>query len=72
AGAGAVVDGKTGFVVPAGDPDALASAMQRLAGLPREAREAMARAAREHAVAHFEMERAVAEWERLYGELGGT
>ncbi|GIW68435.1 MAG: hypothetical protein KatS3mg099_383 [Candidatus Parcubacteria bacterium] len=41
-----VEDGKHGFLVPPGDPRALAAAMSRILALPQEARERMAAAAR--------------------------
>jgi glycosyltransferase involved in cell wall biosynthesis len=48
----AVIDGETGFLVPARDPAALAAALQRLIEDP-ELRGRMGAAARAHAVAHF-------------------
>jgi glycosyltransferase involved in cell wall biosynthesis len=63
-----VRDGETGFVVPPRDPAALAAAMSRLAALPEAEREAMSRAAREHA-AGFDLAAIAAQWESLYREL---
>jgi glycosyltransferase involved in cell wall biosynthesis len=65
----AIVRERTGYVVPSGDADALAAAMGRLASLPLEARAAMARAAREHAVARFDLAAVTSRWEELYGRL---
>jgi glycosyltransferase involved in cell wall biosynthesis len=64
----AVRDGETAFVAPPGDPAALAAAMSRLAALPPAAREAMSRAAREHAT-RFHLAAVASQWERLYREL---
>ena len=64
----AVRDGATAFVVPPGDPAALATAMSKLAALPPAGRESMSRAAREHA-ARFDLAAVVSQWERLYREL---
>jgi glycosyltransferase involved in cell wall biosynthesis len=65
----AVVPGVTGYLVPQSDAAALAVAMTRVAG---EDRAAMSRAAREHAVAHFDLRIVVEQWERLYRELLDT
>jgi len=65
----AVVHERTGLVVPCGDAAALAAAMHRLAAMPPEARAAMARAAREHAVARFDLAAVTSAWEDLYGQL---
>ena len=64
----AVVDGQTGFLAPCGDPEALAAAMSRLAELPDAARHAMGLAAREFALAHFDMGSVTSQWEQLYRE----
>jgi glycosyltransferase involved in cell wall biosynthesis len=67
----AVIDGETGFVVPAGDSAALAD---RLALLLREPdlRLAMARAARRLAAAKFDSERQIAALERHYDNILAT
>ena len=65
----AVCDERTGYVVPPGDPAALATAMSRLAELPADARQEMARAAREHAVARFDLRAIAARWVETYTEL---
>ena len=62
----AVLADRTGFLVPPADAIALGSAMSRLAAADRSA---MSRAAREFAVAHFDLQAVVAQWERLYREL---
>ena len=65
----AVVDGQTGFVTPRGNPEALADAMARLLELPGAARREMGQAARELALARFDMGLVTSQWEHLYGEL---
>jgi glycosyltransferase involved in cell wall biosynthesis len=65
----AVIDGKTGILVEPGDPKALAQAMEKIAGMPEEERDAIARAAREHATGTFELERILDRWEDLYAAL---
>jgi glycosyltransferase involved in cell wall biosynthesis len=65
----AVLHERTGYVVPCGDATALAAAMQRLAALSPEARNAIARAAREHAVTRFDLAAVVSQWEDLYRRL---
>ena len=65
----AVLDGATGYVVPPRDAEALAGALRALAALDPEARAAMGRAARDHAVAHFDLRAVAGQWEALYREL---
>jgi glycosyltransferase involved in cell wall biosynthesis len=62
----AVVDERTGYVVPPEDPEAFAEAMSRLVELSDQARRDMSRAARDHAVARFDLGIVTSEWERLY------
>jgi len=62
-----VVDGVHGFVVPPGDPDALAAALVRGAG-DAELRGRLARAAREHA-SDYDIRRAVTAQQDAYAEL---
>jgi len=64
-----VIDGKTGFLVPPKDPDALAQAMLRLMGLPPEERRRMGAVARQHIEANYSLDRVVDQWEALYTEL---
>src|SRR5690606_28745626 len=45
-----VVDGETGWLVPPGDPDAWAAALEAAVALPPRRRQAMGRAARQRAV----------------------
>jgi glycosyltransferase involved in cell wall biosynthesis len=65
----AVVDERTGYLVPPGDEDALSSAMMRLAALTPEERAKLSRAARNHAVEHFDLRVVVPQWEHLYDSL---
>jgi glycosyltransferase involved in cell wall biosynthesis len=58
-------DGRTGRLVPPGDPEALAAAMRRLIEQPAEA-EAMGRAARAVALTQYSFERMVGGFETLY------
>jgi len=67
-----VLDGRTGYLVPPGDPAAFEAAMSRLRGMTPPSRRQMGQAAREHAVAQFDMAVVVARWERLYEELLGA
>jgi glycosyltransferase involved in cell wall biosynthesis len=68
-GVGEIVrDGETGFLVPPRDPAAMAAAMSKLVALRPAGREAMSRAAREHA-ARFDLAAIASQWESLYREL---
>jgi glycosyltransferase involved in cell wall biosynthesis len=64
-----VLEGCTGYVVPLGDPGALAEAMSRLASLPAETRRKMGLAAREHVIAHFDQDKVLKQWEQIYLEM---
>lgn len=64
-----ITDGETGFVVPPGDPAALAAATARLAALPAETRERMSRTARAQAVARFDRDAVAAQWDATYRAL---
>ncbi len=61
----AVVHGETGFLVPMGDPDALALALDRLLADPA-LRRRMGEAGRRRALEHFTEERMLAETAALY------
>jgi sugar transferase (PEP-CTERM/EpsH1 system associated) len=63
-----VIPEDTGLLVPAGDPDALASALISLAQAPAQ-RGAMGAAARRRAEAVFSLERMIGDYERVYLEL---
>ena len=64
----AVVDGKTGYLVPPGDAEALSLATLRLLR-NREAAEQMGREGRRRAESHFSVARCVAAVEQLYEGL---
>jgi len=64
-----VLEGTTGFLVPPGNPEALALAMVHLMSLPEEKRLAMGRKARELVVERFSLEKVVDLWEALYEKL---
>lgn len=64
-----VLNQTTGFLVPPGDPVALAEGMLRLMALPETERRQMGQPARQHILANFSMERIVERWEGLYLEL---
>jgi glycosyltransferase involved in cell wall biosynthesis len=63
-----IVDTKTGLLVPAQDPAALADAIVGVLKNPLDA-EKMGQAGRERVEAHFDVRVMVANYERLYGEL---
>jgi glycosyltransferase involved in cell wall biosynthesis len=63
--ADAVLDGETGLLVPAEDPDALASALRTLLADPDRMRE-MGRRGSEHARLHFTANAMAARYESLY------
>ncbi|KIN69059.1 glycosyltransferase [Sulfitobacter donghicola] len=62
-----VKTGETGWLVPAGDADALADAMQAMAQTPQEAREAMAQASRERVLSRHDV---ALEAEKLAQHIG--
>jgi glycosyltransferase involved in cell wall biosynthesis len=61
-----VTEGKTGFVVPAQDPQRLASAMQTLATLTPAEREQLGAAARAHCLEHYRFDFITDQWLALY------
>jgi glycosyltransferase involved in cell wall biosynthesis len=63
-----VREGETGLLVPSGDAAALARALQALVDDPAR-REAMGAAARQHAIAHFDIRHTVRGYEQLYESL---
>jgi L-malate glycosyltransferase len=65
-----VVEGETGLLAPAGDADALAAQVLRLAE-DRDLRERLGRAGRERARTSFDEGRMIAAYDRIYGEAAG-
>jgi glycosyltransferase involved in cell wall biosynthesis len=63
-----VREGATGLLVPSEDTGALACALQALVDDPAR-RQAMGAAARQHAVAHFDIRHTVRGYEQLYESL---
>jgi glycosyltransferase involved in cell wall biosynthesis len=61
-----ILEGQDGYLVPAHDAQALSAAMQKLANLSSQERQAMGRRGREHVVATYDLERVVDQWEALY------
>jgi glycosyltransferase involved in cell wall biosynthesis len=64
----AVASGRTGILVPAEDPDALAAAIFALGRDPEHARR-MGSAGRERVIAEFSIEAMTSRYERLYEEV---
>jgi glycosyltransferase involved in cell wall biosynthesis len=64
-----VVPGKTGYLVPPRDPDALADAMKKLMALPPEERVKMGLEGREQVVARYSLEAILDLWEEIYESL---
>ncbi|RLB39431.1 MAG: group 1 glycosyl transferase [Deltaproteobacteria bacterium] len=65
--------GETGFVVPPASPEAMASAILRMAHMPRQERAALGERARRRAMERFEMSKVAKMYTRLYHEvLEGT
>lgn len=58
--------GAAGWVLPAGDPSALADAMAQLAGLSAEERGRIGAQARERVEQRYDLGKCVAAYERLY------
>lgn len=69
-GTGEVVeDERTGFLVPARNPSALATAMERLMTLSEAQRRAMGDGGRERVMSRYSLNRVVERWEALYREV---
>jgi glycosyltransferase involved in cell wall biosynthesis len=64
-----VLDGKSGYLVPPGDSEALGSAMGRLMELPEDERGAMGEQGRERIRTHYGLSRVVDRWEAVYREV---
>jgi glycosyltransferase involved in cell wall biosynthesis len=64
-----VLDGQTGYVVPPGNPQALATAITRLMDLPSAERGDLGNYARRHCLEHYRFEMVGEQWVRLYRSL---
>jgi glycosyltransferase involved in cell wall biosynthesis len=64
-----VLDGRTGYLVPPSNIEALSQRMLHVMSLPEDQRNAMGQAGREHILQNFDIERVVDRWETLYREL---
>jgi glycosyltransferase involved in cell wall biosynthesis len=66
-----IVDGQTGWLVPAGDASALGDAMNRMMRTPSEERRAIGERARQQVIERFSLEAVLDQWETLYLNLLG-
>jgi len=64
-----IVDGDTGWLTPASDPERLATTMRWLMHTPPRLRRAMGMRARQRVVERYSLEAVLDRWERLYLEL---
>jgi len=64
-----VLDGESGFIVPLGNPEALARAMSTMHEMQREERELMGLKGYEYVKEHYNLERIIMEWEEIYNKL---
>ena len=62
-------EGKSGYLVPAKNPNALADGMHKLMNQTLEARAEMGQAARRFIVEKYDLETVVTQWEQLYAKL---
>jgi glycosyltransferase involved in cell wall biosynthesis len=65
----AVLDDKTGILVPSADSNKLSFAMEKLMNFSTERRERMGIEARNHVLANYSTNQVVSKWEELYFEL---
>jgi glycosyltransferase involved in cell wall biosynthesis len=65
----AILDGVSGRVVPAGDPAALAAAMEQVMSLSPDALAAMGQAGRDHVARTFELGAIADRWDAIYRGL---
>jgi glycosyltransferase involved in cell wall biosynthesis len=66
-----IVDGHTGWLVPARDTAALGEAMKRMMRTPSEERRAIGERARQQVIERFSLEAVLDQWETLYLNLLG-
>jgi len=64
-----IVNGETGWLAPAGDPERLGAAMSLLMQLPLDERRAAGERARQQVVECFSLEAVLDRWEQLYADL---
>lgn len=64
-----VVEGRTGFLVPPRNSQALAQAMERLLALSPADRSRLGEAAKAHVAAYYGIERILSKWENIYEQL---
>ncbi|AFY69750.1 glycosyl transferase group 1 [Thalassoporum mexicanum PCC 7367] len=64
-----VIDGENGWLVPPGDTEALAVAMQKNMQLPDAARSQMGAIGRQHVLENFSLPAVAKRWQALYQEL---
>lgn len=64
-----VLDGQTGFLVPAGEQDALQHAMRRMMEMHPEERESMGASARQSVISRYSVRSVLDRWEDLYNGL---
>jgi glycosyltransferase involved in cell wall biosynthesis len=64
-----VVDGRSGYLSPAGDVDAFAANMTRVEALSAAERSKLGRAGQTHVLERFDAERVFDRWENLYADL---
>ncbi len=66
-----VMDGNTGFLVPAGNSTALRIGMERVMTISEQQRRQMGTAGREYVLSCYSMPQIISEWEILYSEFLG-
>lgn len=64
-----VLDGESGFIVPPGNPEALAKAMGAMHEMQREKRELMGSKGYDYVKVHYDLEMITKEWEEIYHNL---
>jgi glycosyltransferase involved in cell wall biosynthesis len=64
-----VVEGRTGWLAPAGEPAALAESMIRMMRTPVDVRETIGQQARQQVLDHFSLDTVLDRWEALFQHL---
>jgi len=65
----ALIDGQTGFLVPVGDVDQLAAAMNKVMAMPCCQRRRMGKMGHQFVTDHYSLEAVLDQWENVYREL---